>query len=429
MRDNKVFLKGLGNKEVAIYKNYASLKNGQHVILAISMLASNNFVLSTTVNILLDVAKLSHKRYVISSLDYLIDNRFIAVEGDYSKANNNISIEILQNDNEFGLINGTVALDMCKDLDKKELNVAFALYSHLNSKHNYVYPSLEEIRYLMNEDDDRYIKKIKNKLLEQGYIKCILPIFNKLVTVGKHTTNIPGTRSTLNGYFLRTDTKDILDEKAFAKNMIDKKNDEYLKSGSRVRWSFSNSEFISNNKFIDKYLCDDFKNEKEVKENDNYEFVSSLEHEDVANEKETVNEVEIESESKTINVAYKVNLEKLLNDNYPGFITHKKLKEYVEKYGHEKMFDFFLDNYTERQIYSINANDDFHRANIFYKNKIDNLFDKFLEEEQAIEFSKKIILPDPDYIEDIYIPNKYVSNPRRGLAQIIKEVSVKQPEK
>lgn len=412
MRDNNVFLKGLNNKEVAIYKNYSSLKNGQRVILAISMLASNNFVLSTTVNILLDIAKLSHKRYVISSLDYLIANRFISVEGDYSKSNNNISIEILQNDNQFGLINGTVALDMCKDLDKKELNVAFALYSHLNSKHNYVYPSLEEIRNLMNEDDDRYIKKIKNKLLEQGYIKRILPIFNKLVNVnGKYTENISGTGSTLNGYFLRTDTKDILDEKAFAKNMIDKKNNEYHKSGSRVRWSFSNSEFISNNKFIDKYIFDD-----------NFETKEQIVDE--------TTETTLESTTKPQGTTnYKVELEKLLNDTYPEFLKHKKLKEYVEKYGYEKMFDFFLDNYTERQIYSINANDDFHRANIFYKNKIDNLFDKFLDEERAREFSRKIIQPDPEYIEDIHISKKRVSNTRKGLLQILEENSVKQPEK
>lgn len=409
MRDNNVFLKGLNNKEVAIYKNYSSLKNGQHVILAISMLASNNFVLSTTVNILLDISELSHKRYVISSLDYLIDNRFISVEGDYSKSNNNISIEILQNNNQFGLINGIVALDMCRDLDKKELNVAFALYSHLNSKHNYVYPSLEEIRTLMNEDDDRYIKKIKNKLLEQGYIKCILPIFNKLVNVDKHTTNISGTGSTLNGYFLRTDTKDISDEKAFSKNMIDKKNNEYHKSGSRVRWSFSNSEFISNNKFIDKYIFDD-----------NFET-----KEQIVNE---TTETTLESTTKSQGTTnYKVKLEKLLNDTYPGFLKHKKLKEYVEKYGYEKIFDFFLDTYTEHQIYSINANDDFHRANIFYKNKIDNLFKKFLEDEQAREFSRKTILPDPDYMEDVYIPKK--QNPRKGLLQIIKENSVKQPKK
>lgn len=388
----KEMLKG---NVVAVGKNYKNLSNSElKLLLTLKCISNkNNYIAGTRKSILLKLFNLD-KRSFDKCFDGLVKKEFIKIEGEISSY---CHIKISK-DETFETFDVEYILDMLNDLSSAEIKLFCIMISHVNFKKNknYIYPSdlalaknyyAEDLSDLEIEKkvESKGIGKIRNSLLEKGYI---------LKIAAYRTSN--NKKSTL-GYFIKTRKEEVVDYDLFVKDEIEKTGMTLATKSSLQKQNYKN---------LEKYIYSD------------YEYKA---------EKETVNEVEIESESKTIDVAYKVKLEKLLNENYPGFINYKKLKEYVEKYGYEKMFDFFLDNYTEHQIYSINANDDFHRANIFYKNKIDNLFDKFLEEERAREFSRKIISPDLEYIEDICIHKK--RNSRKGLLQILEENSVKQPEK
>ena len=420
----KKMLKG---NVVAIGKNYNELSGDEiKALMYLQTLSnSNNVVVATNLNVLSMFSGID-KRYLSNYIEKLVEKEKISIDGDIKKYCH-ITINI---DDNFEKFNVEFILDMLKDLNGSELKLYCTMTKHLNLKNNknYIYPSmatLVEGYYSANElkdvelDDklkEKYLNKLKNKLIEKGYIKMIAAYYFETKSGDKGKSSL--------GYFLKTDINEVADDEyySFVKNEINKYNENH-----NNMMKLATEEYLKKCKYknLDKYIYYKYQENDTVKE-ENSKQVQAVEEvepvveteevvvkeieivEEVITEEtieciqqdetiqEEVYEVDLYKKYTTDQTDYKLNFEMLLDSEYPHFKV-KKLNEYINEFGYKTMYKVFKHD-LEDIFENINGDNLRHRVNILLADKFGN-FRKIIEyreiairEEEREEEKEKFIL-------------------------------------
>lgn len=409
----KKMLKG---NVVAIGKNYNELSGDEiKALMYLQTLSnSNNVVVATNLNVLSMFSGID-KRYLSNYIEKLAEKEKISIDGDIKKYCH-ITINI---DDNFEKFNVEFILDMLKDLNGSELKLYCTMTKHLNLKNNknYIYPSmatLVEGYYSANElkdvelDDklkEKYLNKLKNKLIEKGYIKMIAAYYFETKSGDKGKSSL--------GYFLKTDINEVADDEyySFVKNEINKYNENH-----NNMMKLATEEYLKKCKYknLDKYIYYKYQENDTVKE-ENSKQVQAVEEvepvvetEEVITEetveciqqdetiKEEVYEVDLYKKYTTDQTDYKLNFEMLLDSKYPHFKV-KKLNEYINEFGYKTMYKVFKHD-LEDIFENINGDNLRHRVNILLADKFGKFRNEIeyreiaIREEEREEEKEKFIL-------------------------------------
>ena len=362
---------------------------------------SNNYIF-------MDSAKMIYvmginKRTFDKHLELLSNKGFISVQGDLKKE----GFIKLETDVTFEKFNVEFVLDMLKELEPAEIKLFCTMTTYLNENRNknYIYPSIEDIAKKYYEGDltdeeiekkinNKGIDKLKNKLIEKGYIKKVAAYYFEKKDGTKGISKL--------GYFLKTDKNEVNENEYFdfVKGEINKYNENH----SNIM-KLATEEYLKKCKYknLDKYIYYRHQDDDTVKE-ENSKQVQAVEPvvkteevvveeteivEEVITEEtieciqqdetiqEEVYEVDLYKKYTTDQTDYKLNFEMLLDSEYPHFKV-KKLDEYINEFGYKTMYKVF--KYDLEDIFeNINGDNLRHRVNILLADKFGN-FRKIIDE-------------------------------------------------
>ena len=365
---------------------------------------SNNYIF-------MDSAKMIYvmginKRTFDKHLELLSNKGFISVQGDLKKE----GFIKLETDVTFEKFNVEFVLDMLKELEPAEIKLFCTMTTYLNENRNknYIYPSIEDIAKKYYEGDltdeeiekkinNKGIDKLKNKLIEKGYIKKVAAYYFEKKDGTKGISKL--------GYFLKTDKNEVNENEYFdfVKGEINKYNENH----SNIM-KLATEEYLKKCKYknLDKYIYYRHQEESAVKE-ENQKQVQAVEEvepvvkteevvveeteivEEVITEEtieciqqdetiqEEVYEVDLYKKYTTDQTDYKLNFEMLLDSEYPHFKV-KKLDEYINEFGYKVMYKVFKHD-LEDIFENINGDNLRHRVNILLADKFGN-FRKIIDE-------------------------------------------------
>lgn len=365
---------------------------------------SNNYIF-------MDSAKMIYvmginKRTFDKHLELLSNKGFISVQGDLKKE----GFIKLETDVTFEKFNVEFVLDMLKELEPAEIKLFCTMTTYLNENRNknYIYPSIEDIAKKYYEGDltdeeiekkinNKGIDKLKNKLIEKGYIKKVAAYYFEKKDGTKGISKL--------GYFLKTDKNEVNENEYFdfVKGEINKYNENH----SNIM-KLATEEYLKKCKYknLDKYIYYRHQEESAVKE-ENQKQVQAVEEvepvvkteevvveeteivEEVITEEtieciqqdetiqEEVYEVDLYKKYTTDQTDYKLNFEMLLDSEYPHFKV-KKLYEYINEFGYKVMYKVFKHD-LEDIFENINGDNLRHRVNILLADKFGN-FRKIIDE-------------------------------------------------
>ena len=326
----KKMLKG---NVVAIGKNYNELSGDEiKALMYLQTLSnSNNVVVATNLNVLSMFSGID-KRYLSNYIEKLVEKEKISIDGDIKKYCH-ITINI---DNNFEKFNVEFILDMLKDLNGSELKLYCTMIKYLNLKNNknYIYPSmatLVEGYYSANElkdvelDDklkEKYLNKLKNKLIEKGYIKMIAAYYFETKSGDKGKSSL--------GYFLKTDKNEVNENEYFdfVKGEINKYNENH----SNIM-KLATEEYLKKCKYknLDKYIYYRHQEESAVKEENQKQVQAVEEVEPVVETEEVIEEtkqnetIQEEVVNKTLDTGASIE-ETFKNIFELDYIKNEKLK-------------------------------------------------------------------------------------------------------
>ena len=218
---------------ISIGKNYKDLTGEElKLLLSLKCLSNkNNYIVGINKSILINLFKLD-KRTFDKHFNGLINKEFIKVDGDISKF---ASVEVIK-DETFETFDVEFILNMLDDLTGAEVKLFSTLTSYLNENknRNYIYPSIEDVAKKYYEGDlteedlkkkisNKGIDKIKNNLIEKGYIRKVAAYYFEKKDGTKGISKL--------GYFLKTNKNEVGDDEyfEFIKEEINKYNENHSK--------------------------------------------------------------------------------------------------------------------------------------------------------------------------------------------------------
>lgn len=370
-----------------IHEDYVRLdENSLRVMLVLNSISNaKNLVPVCTCGIITELANISHGRFVKSSIQKLIDLKLIDVDGDYTKANNLISISIKNlGESKYGIISANVVVEAIKDLTYKELRVAVAYWSSVNNKceNNYVFPKNETLMKVLG-DNKSYFEECKYSLINKGYIKKVACLYQFIIDKDKSSFESQG-------YFLKTGRNEVVDYDSFIKDMLKSLN----RNDSDIRFAISKKS----------YLEKKYKDKKTELKWESFYFDDEVEVTECQSKLIATTESDLES-----------NLDKLLDEKYEFLKGNKRLKDSIAKYGPTNVYDFLYSDsmHIENEINSI-AGDEKKRVNVFMKCKFESLLEKFIEDIDRNKIASRNITDD-EYmdIEDCMNKQKSRIKPAR----------------
>nr|WP_294575294.1 hypothetical protein [uncultured Romboutsia sp.] len=354
---------------------------------------SNNYIF-------MDSAKMIYvmginKRTFDKHLELLSNKGFISVQGDLKKE----GFIKLETDVTFEKFNVEFVLDMLKELEPAEIKLFCTMTTYLNENRNknYIYPSIEDIAKKYYEGDltdeeiekkinNKGIDKLKNKLIEKGYIKKVAAYYFEKKDGTKGISKL--------GYFLKTDKNEVNENEYFdfVKGEINKYNENH-----NNMMKLATEEYLKKCKYknLNKYLYYRHQEDDTVKDSKHVQVVEPVVEteeviEDVTTEEnnieeiqqdetihEEVYEVDLYKKYTTDQTDYKFNFEMLLDSEYPYFKV-KKLDEYINEFGYKVMYKVFKHD-LEDIFENINGDNLRHRVNILLADKFGN-FRKIIDE-------------------------------------------------
>lgn len=410
---------------ITIGKNYKELSGEElKTLLYLKTFSnSNNYIF-------MDSAKMTYvmginKRTFDKHLELLSNKGFISVQGDLKKE----GFIKLETDTTFEKFNVEFVLDMLKELEPAEVKLFCTLTTYLNENknRNYIYPSIEDIakKYYEGDLTDEEIKKkinnkgidkLKNKLIEKGYIKKVAAYYFEKKDGTKGISKL--------GYFLKTDKNEVNENEYF--DFVKEEINKYNENHSNMM-KLATEEYLKKCKYknLDKYIYYKHQDESAVKE-ENQKQVQAVEEvepvveteevvveeteivEEVITEEtieciqqdetiqEEVYEVDLYKKYTTDQTDYKLNFEMLLDSEYPHFKV-KKLDEYINEFGYKTMYKVFKHD-LEDIFENINGDNLRHRVNILLADKFGKFRNEIeyreiaIREEEREEEKEKFIL-------------------------------------
>ncbi|MDB8790531.1 hypothetical protein PN398_07345 [Romboutsia sp. 1001216sp1] len=357
---------------VAVGKNYNELSGEElRLLLSLKCLSNkNNYIVGTNKSILINLFKLD-KRTFDKRFNGLVEKGFILVEGEISQF---ICIKVVK-DEVFEAFDVEFILNMLNDLTGAEVKLFCTLTTYLNEgkNRNYIYPSIEDIakRYyegdLTEEDLEKKIKnkgidKIKNNLIEKGYIKKVVAYRFETKDGAKGSSKL--------AYFLKTNKNDVSDDEyyGFIKNEINKYNTSHANI-----IKLATEEYLKKCKYknLDKYIYyvhQEFAAKEEMVDTNT---TPTSEGHVIEEPKEmTENYVDIMHEFTVDKTDYKLEFEKLLNEKY-SHLKSKKWEKYISQYGYEVMYNVLISGCVENNygtgVFDKIKGDDAYRINCLFK--------------------------------------------------------------
>lgn len=403
--------KMLNGNSIRIGKDYKNLNGGEiRTLLYLQCLSNaNNYVVLTNTHVLrglIDMHVKTIKKHLIS----LESKNRIKIYGDI---NNYCSIEIIEDETFEIYENIEFVLDMLNGLNDAELKLYCIMSSHLNFKENknYIYPALETLvkEYYTDEElndnlenEIRYINRIKNKLIEKGFIKKIAAFYfykeNK-ENLGKSTL----------GYFLNTGKHDV-------------QNNEYMQ--------FIYSQIATyNNTHTNKMDLADIKYLKKCKYNYLDKYIYKDKIEDSVETSEVVEEI-IEVKTSESNKDIFALFKDIMNETPNKALfdrAYNKIKSINKKYTDDIIYQTIYDD--RNSLYSIcdNCGTNAHKINSIFKFVKDNIDENIKMNENVREcecYTKDYSDSELDWFDydKIDIPKSKVhteSRKRRSLNDIL----------
>lgn len=322
----KEMLKG---NVISIGKNYKDLTGEElKLLLSLKCLSNkNNYIVGINKSILINLFKLD-KRTFDKHFNGLINKEFIKVDGDISKF---ASVEVIK-DEIFETFDVEFILNMLDDLTGAEVKLFSTLTSYLNENknRNYIYPSIEDVAKKYYEGDlteedlkkkinNKGIDKLKNKLIEKGYIKKVAAYYFEKKDGTKGISKL--------GYFLKTDKNEVDENEYFdfVKNEINKYNENH----SNIM-KLATEEYLKKCKYknLDKYIYYRHQDDDTVKE-ENSKQVQAVEPvvktEEVVEETKQNETIQEEVVNKTLDTGASIE-ETFKNIFELDYIKNEKLK-------------------------------------------------------------------------------------------------------
>ncbi len=282
---------------ITIGKNYKELSGEElKTLLYLKTFSnSNNYIF-------MDSAKMIYvmginKRTFDKHLELLSNKGFISVQGDLKKE----GFIKLETDVTFEKFNVEFVLDMLKELEPAEIKLFCTMTTYLNENRNknYIYPSIEDIAKKYYEGDltdeeiekkinNKGIDKLKNKLIEKGYIKKVAAYYFEKKDGTKGISKL--------GYFLKTDKNEVNENEYFdfVKGEINKYNENH----SNIM-KLATEEYLKKCKYknLDKYIYYVHQEDDTVKDSKHVQVVEPVVkvEEVVVEETEIVGEITEES--------------------------------------------------------------------------------------------------------------------------------------
>lgn len=313
---------------ITIGKNYKELSGEElKTLLYLKTFSnSNNYIF-------MDSAKMTYvmginKRTFDKHLELLSNKGFISVQGDLKKE----GFIKLETDTTFEKFNVEFVLDMLKELEPAEVKLFCTLTTYLNENknRNYIYPSIEDIakKYYEGDLTDEEIKKkinnkgidkLKNKLIEKGYIKKVAAYYFEKKDGTKGISKL--------GYFLKTDKNEVNENEYFdfVKGEINKYNENH----SNIM-KLATEDYLKKCKYknLDKYIYYRHQDDDTVKE-ENSKQVQAVEPvvktEEVVEETKQNETIQEEVVNKTLDTGASIE-ETFKNIFELDYIKNEKLK-------------------------------------------------------------------------------------------------------
>ena len=322
----KEMLKG---NVISIGKNYKDLTGEElKLLLSLKCLSNkNNYIVGINKSILINLFKLD-KRTFDKHFNGLINKEFIKVDGDISKF---ASVEVIK-DETFETFDVEFILNMLDDLTGAEVKLFSTLTSYLNENknRNYIYPSIEDVakRYYegdLTEEDlkkkisNKGIDKIKNNLIEKGYIRKVAAYYFEKKDGTKGISKL--------GYFLKTDKNEVGDDEYF--EFIKEEINKYNENHSNMM-KLATEEYLKKCKYknLDKYIYYVHQEDDTVKEENSKQVQAVEEVEPVVETEEVVvKEIEVVEETKPNETIQEEVVDKTLD---PGVTIEETFKNIFE---------------------------------------------------------------------------------------------------
>ena len=342
---------------ITIGKNYKELSGEElKTLLYLKTFSnSNNYIF-------IDSAKMIYvmginKRTFDKHLELLSNKGFISVQGDLKKE----GFIKLETDVTFEKFNVEFVLDMLKELEPAEIKLFCTMTSYLNENRNknYIYPSIEDIAKKYYEGDltdeeiekkinNKGIDKLKNKLIEKGYIKKVAAYYFEKKDGTKGISKL--------GYFLKTDKNEVGDDEYFdfVKNEINKYNENHSNM-----MKLATEEYLKKCKYknLDKYIYYVHQEESTVKE-ENSKQVQAVEPV-VETEEVVVKEIEVVEETKPNETIQEEVVDKTLDPGVTIEETFKNIFEldYIKNEKLKWLKDSIEELISKANEYGLNKND------------------------------------------------------------------------
>lgn len=313
---------------ITIGKNYKELSGEElKTLLYLKTFSnSNNYIF-------MDSAKMTYvmginKRTFDKHLELLSNKGFISVQGDLKKE----GFIKLETDTTFEKFNVEFVLDMLKELEPAEIKLFCTMTTYLNENRNknYIYPSIEDIAKKYYEGDltdeeiekkinNKGIDKLKNKLIEKGYIKKVAAYYFEKKDGTKGISKL--------GYFLKTDKNEVNENEYFdfVKGEINKYNENH----SNIM-KLATEDYLKKCKYknLDKYIYYRHQDDDTVKE-ENSKQVQAVEPvvktEEVVEETKQNETIQEEVVNKTLDTGASIE-ETFKNIFELDYIKNEKLK-------------------------------------------------------------------------------------------------------
>ena len=346
----KEMLKG---NVISIGKNYKDLTGEElKLLLSLKCLSNrNNYIVGINKSILINLFKLD-KRTFDKHFNGLINKEFIKVDGDISKF---ASVEVIK-DEIFETFDVEFILNMLDDLTGAEVKLFSTLTSYLNENknRNYIYPSIEDVAKKYYEGDlteedlkkkinNKGIDKLKNKLIEKGYIKKVAAYYFEKKDGTKGISKL--------GYFLKTDKNEVNENEYFdfVKGEINKYNENH----SNIM-KLATEEYLKKCKYknLDKYIYYRHQEESAVKE-ENQKQVQAVE------------EVEPVVETEEVVVEETETVEEVTEDVITEEVAEETVEENIEEIQEEVIEEEMTETIEETVVEDTAAEEEVEVANEF----------------------------------------------------------------
>lgn len=398
-----------GNK-VRIGKDYGMLSGKEiRILLLLQCISnSNGYVIITNLNMLSKYMNIKKKTLKIN-INRLIESKKVVVYGDIDDCCN---IEI-ENDNTYELFeNIGFIFEMLDLLSDAELKLYCAMTTYLNFKENknYIYPSMRSLvhSYYTEEeledetkiiDKERYINRLKNQLIEKGFIQkvAVFYFYQQELKSGYNTTL---------GYFLKTGQHEVDSNNYnnFIKNEIIKYNESH---NNNIALATKDYLIKCKYKNIENYIY----HEDDSVDIDNEEKVNELEE---TEEFKEVEETDIKTKYDVVDI-----IEEIIEGKVNIKIFDKKYKEFKE----------YSDGIVWKTIYwdKINimnlckrCDTDIHKVNTIFKFIRDNIDETVrILNDREDTYDVKVAADNDTYFDD-YVPTKVENGYRkRSIHDII----------